>query len=220
MAAPREKERSELLETLRAVGPDAPTLCTRWTAADIAAHLVVSEQAAGVPMVFVNVGRRVLPVAITRRIIASLLETGEGMIDRTKTRGWDELLRRLSSGPPTVFGYGSLSHLRTVEEWIHHEDVRRANGYGPRPPSPDGDEALWESGLAVTQFPEFVPARSGIELSTPDGRRHRLGKDARVRVHGRPGELLLYLAGRGEAAEVSVDGDADAITALQEQLAV
>src|SRR6202007_499940 len=43
MSAAR-RERSALVETLRRVGPDAPTLCEGWTTRDLAAHLVVRER--------------------------------------------------------------------------------------------------------------------------------------------------------------------------------
>ncbi|MBM4708683.1 maleylpyruvate isomerase family mycothiol-dependent enzyme, partial [Rhodococcus hoagii] len=37
-------ERHALVESMRAVGPDAPTLCGDWTARDLAAHLVLRER--------------------------------------------------------------------------------------------------------------------------------------------------------------------------------
>ena len=39
-----QRERAALVETLRAVGPDAPTLCEGWTTRDLTAHLVVRER--------------------------------------------------------------------------------------------------------------------------------------------------------------------------------
>ena len=39
-----QRERSALVDTLRAVGPDAPTLCDGWKTRDLAAHLVVRER--------------------------------------------------------------------------------------------------------------------------------------------------------------------------------
>ena len=38
-----QRERAALVETMRTVGPDAPTLCGDWTTRDLAAHLVVRE---------------------------------------------------------------------------------------------------------------------------------------------------------------------------------
>src|SRR5690242_20953074 len=39
-----QRERAALVESMRAVGPDAPTLCGDWTTRDLAAHLVVRER--------------------------------------------------------------------------------------------------------------------------------------------------------------------------------
>ena len=38
------RERAALVTTMRAVGPDAPTLCGEWTTRDLAAHLVLRER--------------------------------------------------------------------------------------------------------------------------------------------------------------------------------
>ena len=43
-------ERTELLDTFRRAGPDATTLCEEWPARTLAAHIVVSEQYAGLPL--------------------------------------------------------------------------------------------------------------------------------------------------------------------------
>ena len=37
-----QRERAALVETMRAVGPDAPTLCGDWTTRDLAAHLIAT----------------------------------------------------------------------------------------------------------------------------------------------------------------------------------
>ena len=214
----RARERTDFLTTLRAAGPDAPTLCTAWTAADIAAHVVVSEGAFGVPM-FVAIGvRRVLPARVTRAAIARLQANGDRLNERAQRRGWPALLSRLAVGPPRLHRYGSLPYLRLVEEWIHHEDVRRAAGEPPRAPRPDLDAALWAAGLAVARFPEFQLGREAIEVDAGPGRCFALGEDVprerRVRVKGSPGEVLLFLAGRGAAADVAVDGDTDVLADL------
>ena len=113
-----------------------------------------------------------------------------------------------------------MAPIRLVEEWIHHEDVLRANGMEPRAPSSELNEALWQAGLVLTRLPEFLPGRQGIEVKLPDGRSHRLGDTARVRVAGEPGEILLFLSGRTRAARVEVSGEEAAIQQLTQSLAV
>src|SRR5438067_2913929 len=166
----RADERRELLATLRFVGPTAPTLCAEWCAMDIAAHLVVSEASMGLPMVAGNALRRLLPAATTRRAITALQSTGDRLIKRVEQRGWATVLERLSAGPPPLYQFGALAHLRFVEEWIHHEDIRRANGMQWRPTTALTEDALWTAGATVAGYPEFLPGREDLQLVLPDGR--------------------------------------------------
>ncbi|HEX4904928.1 MAG TPA: maleylpyruvate isomerase family mycothiol-dependent enzyme [Acidimicrobiales bacterium] len=218
----RARERAELVATLRAMGPDAPTLCAGWTAADIAAHLAISEQAKGVPLFVFNGIRLLVPARLTRRVIDGAQATGDRLNARMLARGWDAVLARLAAGPPRLYRYGSLAQLRTVEEWIHHEDVRRASGLPSRAMTSPFEAALWRAGTTIARFPEFRLGREGLELDAGSGRRLLVGDGApaRVRVTGPPGELLLYLAGRGSAAQVSVSGDDDDIRSIQPGLRV
>jgi uncharacterized protein (TIGR03085 family) len=211
----RRHERSELIETLRQLGPDAPTLCAGWSSEDLAAHLVVSEAYGGWPMVAAYAARRVLPATLTLRGMRSLQSVGGRQIRRARNRGWAWVLRRLSAGPPPGYGRPSVAPIRLVEEWIHHEDLRRANALDPRPGSAAMNEALWRAGLLLTGFPEFLSGRAGIEVALSDGRTHRLGDTPRVRIEGTPGEVLLFLAGRGAVAQVRVTGDQSHVRALR-----
>ena len=218
----RARERADFVSTLRAVGPTAPTLCSDWTAGDIAAHIAVSEQALGAPLFIFNGVRRVLPARLTRRLIDAAQPSGDRLNARMAKRGWSAVLQRLEDGPPGLFGYGTLAELRVVEEWIHHEDVRRGAGLPPRTTMHEEYEAvLWRAGRCVARFPEFVLGREGLELDAGDGRRFVVGEaPVRVRVSGPISELLLYLAGRGDVAQVSVVGDPGAVRSLQPSLRV
>ncbi len=208
------------METLRAVGPAAPTMCVDWTAIDISAHLVASEQGAGLPMVLAYLLRRALPGSVVRRGMVRLRAVGNRQGERMRRRGWDALLARLASGPPRPYQLRSVAPIRYIEEWIHHEDVRRANGLGPRPSLAAEDDALWLAGLQLTALRELLPGRDQVELVLPDGRSHRIGPNSTVRVQGRPGELLLFLSGRTDVAAVELTGDPDDIRALGAHLTV
>jgi uncharacterized protein (TIGR03085 family) len=202
----RRAERAELLETLRAVGPAAPTLCAGWTAHDIAAHLAASEAQRGIPLATVYRVRRMLAPPLAGGLMRGLQALGEHQSERTKRRGWEESLRRLSVGPPPAFEARTIAPIRFIEEWVHHEDVRRANGRDSRPT--DGD-ALWSCGQELVRFVSYLPGREVVEVVLDDGRRLRIGgedADVRVTVAGGPGEVLLWLAGRTSAADVTVDG--------------
>ena len=221
VTALRKRERADFVATLRDLGPDGPTLCAGWSAFDIAAHIAVSEQAFGVPLFVFNGVRRVLPGRLTRLLVVRAQSSGERLNARARARGWDAVLGRLDAGPPRLYRLGSVAHLRMVEEWIHHEDVRRGAGLPARPMSPAFEAALWQAGRCVAQVPEFRVGRAGIELDAGAGRRLLIGDTApRIRVSGPPGELLLYLVGRGDAAEVTLTGDSSAIRSVEPSLRV
>ncbi len=211
----RRNERSELMGTLQHLGPDAPTLCAGWSSGDLAAHLVVSEAYGGWPMVAAYAARRVLPATLVLWGMRSLQSVGDRQIRQTRNRGWGWILRRLSAGPPPAYRRASVAPIRLVEEWIHHEDLRRANAMDPRPGSTEMNEALWRAGLVLTEFPEFRSGRAGIEVALSDGRTHRLGDAPKIRAEGTAGEVLLFLAGRGAVAQVSLEGDQRHVQALR-----
>jgi uncharacterized protein (TIGR03085 family) len=201
-------ERAELLGTLRSVGPDAPTLCDGWTAATLAAHIVVSEQQAGVPLSVAYPIWRVASARTGAKLRGSATNIGDRRMVMAEARGWDWLLRRLASGPPRLFGVRLIAELRLVEEFIHHEDVRRANGGQPRTLSAPMSERLLAGMLAISEIAMFAEGRAGIEVRLRDGQAYRVGDgEARVQVTGDVGEVTLWLAGRGSAADVDVDGE-------------
>lgn len=216
----RHDERSALLATLEQVGPNAPTLCLRWTTADIAGHLVVSERYFGLPLVIGYPLRKALPISGRERLMRSLQAVGERQIESCKVKGWDWMVARLRVGLPRLYGLSSMAPLRLVEEWIHHEDVRRANGMGLRTAPSELNDALWQAGLFLVRLPEFLHGRQGLEVRVPGGRSHRLGDTTQVRVAGAPGEILLFLSGRTTAARVDVSGEEPAIQQLTKGLAV
>ena len=145
----------------------------------------------------------------------ALQRVGDRQLERAKARGWDWLLARLAAGPPPAYRISSIAQIRLVEEWVHHEDVRRGNNLPARVASPDLDEALWQAGLVLSSFDEFTPGREGLLVAMPDGRSHRIGDAVRVRIGGQAGEILLYLAGRTTSAKVTVAGDDEALRAMR-----
>jgi uncharacterized protein (TIGR03085 family) len=141
---------------------------------------------------------------------------------RTKTKGWGWLVEKVRSGPPPgPFMVPVLRELINLAEYfIHHEDVRRANGDGPRPATETAEveAALWRQTRRGARFQaRRVPSGIGLVLATPEGERvtARSGGSV-VTITGRPGELTLYLAGRRAAADVDIDGDADAVARVRE----
>ena len=198
-------ERAQLSDLFDELGPDAPTLLAPWTTRDLAAHLVLREHdhLAGPGLVLPGAWGR---FAEQRRTALAL-------------RDFAELVATLRSGPPP--GFFRIGWVRRVpnlnEFFVHHEDVRRANGHDPRTNDRAMDDALWHN---VTHAPWFLARRlhgAGLELQwagTAKTIRARRG-DPTARIAGPPGELLLYLFGRQSAAQVEVTGPAAAIEAVQ-----
>jgi hypothetical protein len=95
---------------------------------------------------------------------------------------------------------------------IHHEDVRRANGRGPRTDVPEVQALAWQKLPAFAKRLLVVRDPYGFELIHPDGR-HRTMKPGApvVQLTGEPLEQLLYAFGRTSVARVKVLGDAEAL---------
>ncbi len=113
---------------------------------------------------------------------------------------------------------GWVRRLASLNEFfVHHEDVRRANGRGPRANEPAMDEALWRN----VRRGRWLLARrlrgAGLELQwagTSRTVRARRGEPT-ARIAGPPGEVLLYLFGRQQAAQVEVSGPDAAVEVLR-----
>lgn len=193
-------ERSALCDTLERVGPDAPTLCEGWTAADLAAHLIVRERD-------VTAGPGILLPGPFARYTAERME-------RVKRQGFAAEVARLREGPPPWFR-GPMSAPNLAENFIHHEDLRRPQGDDPRDLDGEVVNLLWGM-LRRSARIQFRRARGiGIELSLPDGRAKVVrSREPLVRIEGPIGELYLFATGRKGAARVSLDGPADALEVL------
>lgn len=202
-------ERAELSDLFLEVGPDAPTLSGDWTTADLATHLVVRERKP-LAMPGILVGGRF--EATTEKVMAAELER----------HGYEGVVERVRSGPPpgptALRPVGRL--INTIEFVVHHEDVRRPDGRGPRPAETTLQGAVWGllvRGARLITAPGHLGA-AGLTLVRPGADpvvAHRQGDDGTATLSGDPVELLLYLYGRKDAAEVELTGDADAVAAVQ-----
>ena len=198
-----EGERAALCDTLDRVGPDAPTWCEGWTTADLAAHLVVRERnpLAG-------------PGIVLGGPFASYTASA---MEKEKAKGYDVLLATLRAGPP---GYmkSTMAAVNVNENWVHHEDVRRANGAGPRPEDPDVATVLTGVIKRTAKFGtrRIKPCGLALELPSPLDQMIivRAGSPTAV-MHGAIGECVLFLAGRRDAAVVTLEGDPHAIETLR-----
>jgi uncharacterized protein (TIGR03085 family) len=196
-----QRERAALVETMRATGPDAPTLCDGWNVRDLAAHLVVRER------------RLDAAPGILIPFFAGHTEKVQNDVAQTD---WDTLVNKVASGPPLYSPFKLLDPVANIGEmFIHHEDVRRAQpGWEPRVLEPALANSLRRSlPLMGRMTLGKLPGR--VALRTADGTTVlTAGRGPAVTVTGAPQELLLFSVGR--LARVEFDGDAAAVQAVRD----
>jgi uncharacterized protein (TIGR03085 family) len=189
------RERAALCDTFEKYGAEAPTLCEGWLTLDLAAHLVARE------------ARSDAAIGLVIPAFAGHLQR---VMDNYKTKGYDTLVGMLRTGPPWMHRTGPLATANVNENFIHHEDVRRASGEGPRTLDSEMSDIIWKLlGFGVRKKRLHGVA---LTLRTPDGREKAITKVGEpVALSGEPGELALFMSGRKEAAVVTHDGPADAV---------
>jgi len=197
-----QRERAALVETLRSVGPDAPTLCGGWTTRDLTAHLVLREYR--------------LDAAPGIAVPALAGYTAKVQKQIAESTDWDALLAKFAAGPPLYSPLKLLDPLANVTEmFVHHEDVRRAvPGWQPRELDAAETAALRRpipmlSRMAMAR----VPAR--VSLRTPDGETVcTVGRGPKLTITAEAPELLLFAFGRNEV-RADFAGDDDTIAAVK-----
>lgn len=198
-------ERTRIAHLLHELGPQAPTLCEGWDTHDMAAHLWLREHR---------------PDAVAGMFIPVLASHLEKVTAKVKARDYDQLVDDWAAGAPK-FSPLSLAdaQLNLAEHFVHHEDIRRANG----------DTSPREFSLAVRKkfhgilklfAPRLlarsdkpvilIPTGSFERIVCADKRGVSADGGAVVRVHGEVAELLLWVYGR-DAAVVEIVGDTQAI---------
>lgn len=198
-----QSERAALCDLFLEVGPDAPTLCQGWQTADLAAHLVLRERRPDAAAGILGGPLR----GYTARTQRSIRDA----------HPWPELVATVRAGPPRLLRVVDAP-VNTIEYFVHHEDVRRAQPDAPAPRTLDPalESVLWRrlrglaflarrrvpGGLVIT-----APGRGSLTVQTGE---------PGVTLTAPPGELLLFMTGRQQAAAVEADGPADAVRRLQE----
>ncbi len=212
-----QSERRALCDLLTKLGPDAPTLCEGWRSADLAAHLVAREHRPD------SMPGAVLPC----RPLQTWTDRVRDAYRDTLT--WDELVDRVRTGPPAVLRPldGAIN---TIEFFVHHEDVRRAQvGWKPRDLSAQVETELWRRLNTMRVWPQLLssfghtPSVARIEVPGQPpimlvnrrlagaagalGRRRsaiRSPSEPAEVVRGPASEAVLWMLGRKAAAQVEI----------------
>jgi uncharacterized protein (TIGR03085 family) len=199
-----QTERAALCDTALQVGADQPTLSGEWTVKDLVVHLVVRE---GSPAA--------LGIAV-----APLAWLTEAEYRRVGRRGFPELVGKLRNGPPRLSPYAvpKLDDLsNTLEFFVHHEDIRRAQPtWTPRTLGDDYERTLWSM---IRGFGKRLVRTSPVGVTianTVTGSTAVLNSGVpSVTVRGLPSEVALYLFGRRDQARVELLGDDEAVDRLK-----
>ncbi|HHU09016.1 MAG TPA: TIGR03085 family protein [Intrasporangiaceae bacterium] len=200
-------ERARLCDTFERVGPDAPTLCNPWLTRDLAAHLVLREH------------RPDLVVGMWVPLLSERLEREQS--DLATNTDWPDLVDRVRSGPPvwhpTQIGLIDEA-VNTLEFFIHHEDVLRAEpGFTPRTLDAATEEGVWAALKRMAKL-LFRKVDVGLVLAAPGhGRIAVKGPTKRgsVTVTAAPAELALLAFGRRDVADVDIRGSKEAVRVLE-----
>lgn len=200
-----QRERGELSQLLAQLGPDEPTLCAGWQTRDLANHLWLREAK---------------PLAAAGIFLPFMAGETRKARMQADAMSWPELISKIAKGPPRLspFGLPPIDALANANEFfIHHEDVRRGQAdWRPRVLSVADNNQLW-SGVGLMGFLSARKSPVGITLRRSDtGQEKRLFKKTdQVVITGEPGELLLFITGRGSHANVELIGNQDAIEKLR-----
>ena len=202
------QERLALCDLFDELGADAPTLLDGWTARDLAAHIVLRERD---PIAGPCLRSSWLVPAVRRAA------QGEAWQSTQSSRGSS---RGFSGPPPGLFRIGWVRSFPNLNEFfVHHEDVRRANGLDPRDTLTQALEAaLWRN---VRRGGRYLSRRlrgAGLEIvwAGTDQPVTVRRAEPTARLNGPPGELLLYIFGRQAAAQVEVLGLAHAVATVHD----
>lgn len=203
-----EAERAALVDSLSSAGPSAPAGCGRWTALDLAAHLVAEERLGGIsPFIARSLVARGVSVPAPPRLV-------DIAIRREHHHGFAKLIDRLHLPAPRLLLRPRVAPLTLFEYWTHHDDLAGANMADHAVP-PTLVEAI--PPLLRYQLKK-LPTGVRATVRTDDGGLQSSvgpGSVPVVIVQGSPANLVRWLAGRRERAEVAVTGPDVHVQALR-----
>jgi uncharacterized protein (TIGR03085 family) len=180
------RERLALCDLALVLGEDAPTLSGDWTAKDLVTHLLLREHSLiGAPGLLI-------------RPLSRLTDLEMARIGR---KDFTVLVERLRGRGFTPYAIPAVDRaVNTLEYFVHHEDLRRAQpGWTPRELDHADQSALWSAirvfGRGLVR-PAGVPVR--IRRTDTDAEATlRGGADPAV-LRGLPSEIVMFLYGRDE----------------------
>lgn len=200
-----QAERAQLCDLLDSLGPDAPTLCEGWETRDLTAHLVIRE---GRPDA--GAGIMVKPLEWwTAKVQAD-----------AAAKPFADLVERVRCGPPklSIFALPGVDGLaNTMEYFVHHEDVRRAQPDWEARELPDEVRIELFDRLKANKRMLFRSSPVPVVLQPTDLPDFELTQPARgsVVLRGPVAEIVMHAYGRDAVRDVAVLGDPDDVERYQ-----
>ncbi|AZA11621.1 hypothetical protein CGERO_06605 [Corynebacterium gerontici] len=158
------------------------------------------------------------PLATAGMFFSRFSERLEETTERYLAQDYEQLLQSWEQGPGLVNPVRWLDPLiNAAEHFVHHEDVRRAQGEPAREFSPGDAQALYRSLKMLA--PRILGASEVPVVLEPQGFDRVIANDRRgvsergnqvAHVRGSVGEILLWVFDR-DVAQVEVHGPSDAI---------
>ena len=196
-------ERRALADLMDSLGPDAPTLCEGWTTRDMAAHLVVRDSR---------------PDAALGILLSPFASHGEKVRLNYAKRDFHPLVDAVRNGPPTLspLKLGALDKLvNTVEFFVHHEDVIRAQPDAEPRVLPADEMAQLDAAVRRMAKLFLRKAPCGVTIDLEGGQPFiAKSADPMVTISGNAAEVLMFIEGRQAHAHVTMDGPPEAVSAL------
>jgi uncharacterized protein (TIGR03083 family) len=203
------RERRAFVDTVVALGPDAPSACGAWTSQDLAVHVVTGELGRGVMVVaarwLVGHGVRVDRLGrINNRVLGSY----------RRRHDVDWALARLDRPPPRLHRHGTVAAVSLLEVWAHHEDLLLANDVGPCRSGIDLVPVM----KVLVRYQRGLLKQHAVRVASAGTVWHEPRTTARVRVDGTIDDLARWLAGRAGLDRLTVSGDAAALSSERPRL--
>lgn len=203
--------RADLVQALRAARPDDPTVCEGWQARHLAAHVVLRE-------------RRPWLAASDR----ATADAAQGAAD---LEGFAALVDQIEQGPPAWSPIGWVDTANVMEMLVHAADVRRGrwvvdgvpsdvehqtSGEATQPLDPEVERALWRSVAGMARMRMLrLRGGPGLVLVSPSRRAVVARGERSAVLRGEVLELALWITGRERASRAVLEGDPEAVAALQ-----
>ncbi len=196
-------ERSGLCSLALVVGEDAPTLCDGWDVKDLVCHLLLRETS---------------PVGAPGLAIPAFSGLTDREMRRLRKQPFVHLVEKLENTRFRAFALPPAdAAFNTLEYFVHHEDIRRAQpGWRRRAMSDEDLGTLWR---ALKANGPTLARRTGVGLTirrtdTEETARLLAGPHS-VEVSGPVPEIVMFLHGRAQVRDLAFDGPEDAVDRLQ-----